>query len=340
MVQIDGGAIEIQEWVIHDIPQNFRHGDQEELHLSEAISPSDPAVARFFEQKISESFSKSCHPILAKDDAEVPDEIQDQLRGNVDLLQLSVSLAQRLYGSQTAAMSAGLLVAMKGQYRNSEPMLAVLKLEKEKGARAEQEQRDGKSTYTVQYLTDLFLTNRTRVFKVGIFTLADGALSAWITDPQSRGGVAQFFLEDFLQCELARDPRATTKAFHASAESFINTEVTDPTLRARYENAVLTELHRNTTELNLSDFAKGNLEVSDRDRFRTFMRERGVDDVFVKDTSDIKSKINRIQYEFQAGVKVNVPTESRDTVNITELENGLTELRVEDSLNKVRSRGA
>lgn len=342
MVDFDPGLVEITRWVIHEIPKTFRKQDGAEPTLSEAVSPHDEEVARFFERKISDSFGRSKHQVQPDGKSETPGSVLTCLCGKEDLLALSISLGKQLFASQSGAMSGGLLVVMEGTHDGS-PVLSVLKLEKEEGARAASAQVEGKSTYSVEYMRDLFLTGRTRVFKVAVFARdKNEALVGWVSDPQSKGtDIADFFLATFLGCQLTNDPEVATQRFHDAAERFINEQVTDPEKKARYETAVVAELNRNDAEVKLKVFVKDNLDVEDRKRFVDAMHADGVDESFVKDIKLIKTRLRRLQHEFEAGVKVSYPVDTPgDIVKVKGRPDGRTELQVIDTLKNLRSRGA
>lgn len=340
MVDFDSGMVEITRWVIHEIPKTFRRQEGVGPSLSEALSPYDAEVARFFERKISGSFARSIHEIQPGEEAGTPDAVAARLRGEDELVELSVALGTRLHESQSGAMSGGLLVVMEGVH-GEEPVLSVLKLEKEEGARASSANVEGKATYSVEYLKDLFLTGRTRVFKVVVFALADtDRLIGWISDPQSKGtDIANFFLETFLECRLRNDPKVATKKFHAEAERFVNDSISDPEKKARYETAIIAELNSNSAEVQLRGFADDNLDVEDRDTFVSDLRQAGVERVFVKDVQLIQTRIRRMQYEFGSGVKVSYPVDTpNDVVNVSGRDDGRTELQVVDELKNLHSR--
>ena len=312
MASFDPGKVEIARWVIHEIPKTFKKQEGVAPTLSEALSPYDVDVARFFERKISDSFGRSKHEIQPVIDKATPKSVAGRLRDEHELVDLSVELGRRLHDSQSGAMSGGLLVVMEGTH-DGHPILSVLKLEKEEGARASSAKVEGKTTYSVEYMRDLFLTGRTRVFKVAVFALNDdGTLVGWVSDPQSKGTeVADFFLETFLECALANDPKVATRHFHAEVEKFINEKIVDPEKKARYETAVIAELNRKDAEVRLRSFAESNLDVEDRNAFTSAMQGAGVESTFVKDVHLIKSRIRRMQYEFEAGVKVSYPPTRR-----------------------------
>jgi hypothetical protein len=340
MASFDPGTVEISRWVIHEIPKSFRRQEGSSPKLSEALSPYDAEVARFFERKISDSFNRSKHEIQPAQEAATPGTITARLRGEDDLVELSIGLGNRLHQSQSGAMSGGLLVVMEGTHGEA-PILSVLKLEKEEGARASSAEVEGKSTYSVEYLKDLFLTGRTRVFKVAVFALAEeDQLAGWVSDPQSKGSdVADFFLETFLECQLRNDPKVITRRFHAEAERFINERITDPEKKTRYETAVIAELNSNTSEVRLRAFADNNLDVEDRSAFVSELHHAGVEAAFVKDVQLVRSRIRRVQYEFEAGVKVSYPVETpADVVTVSGRSDGRTELQVVDELKNLHSR--
>ncbi|MBV0919497.1 nucleoid-associated protein [Mycobacteroides chelonae] len=339
----DTGSMEVKRWVIHEIPQAFRAQDNIEPTLSKAVSPYDDEVARFFERKIGESFRKSKHQIQPADgESLVPAAIAQLLGDPSDgVLDLSTALAEHLFAAQSGAMSAGLLVVMEGLYQGSTPIIATLKLEKEEGARAANTEIGGMSTFSVEYMRDLFLTGRTRVFKVSVFMLDSEdppQLKGWISDPQSRGAhVADFFLHSFLGCQLVDDPKIVTRQFHVEAENFINTHVADPAKKARYETALVAELQGNSSEVGIRSFCDNYLDLKDRAPFEKALVDAGVAQSFVKDTQLIK--LARVQYEFVQGVKVSYPVDAPDgVVTVSGRDDGKTELQVVDDLKKLRSR--
>lgn len=340
MVSLDPGLIKISHWVIHEIPKSFRNQVESSPTLSEALSPFDAEVARFFERKISDSFNRSKHGIQPVQGSATPERITARLQGKDDLVELSISLGTRLHQSQSGAMSGGLLVVMEGTHGGA-PILSVLKLEKEEGARASSAEVEGKSTYSVTYLKDLFLTGRTRVFKVAVFALTEARqLAGWVSDPQSKGAdVADFFLETFLECQMCDDPKVVTRKFHAESERFINERVTDPEKKTRYETAIIAELNSNTAEVRLRAFAESHLDADDRDAFISDLQKAGIESAFVKDVELIRSRIRRMQYVFEAGVKVSYPFETpANVVTVIPHNDGRTELKVLDELKNLHSR--
>lgn len=344
MTRFDPGRLEAHQWMIHEIPHVYRAGgERAEPATSEALAPYDADVARFFERKISGSLTKGAQEIQPLPDAEVPRLILRHFAEESDLVTVSSELAHRLYDVQAGSMSSGLLVVVAANH-GDEPVLVVLKLEKEEGARASQTRVEGKTTLTVEYMRELFLTGRTRVFKVAAFRghAPAGSLRGWVSDPQIQGtGIARFFLDDFLGCRLTEAPQVTTQRFHQLAEEYVNDQVADPATRARYETALVAELQSNRPALDVASFAEQNLDVDDRQPFAAHLQAGGVSRQFPKNLDLIKSKLRRLQYAFASGVRVTAPADAVDAevLNIEGLPDGRSHLEVTDNLNGITTRG-
>lgn len=311
---------------------------------SQALAPYDTDVARFFERKISDSMRKGAQEVQPLPDADVPALLQRHFASEVTLLTVSGELARRLVDAQVGSMSGGLLVVVAATHAEDEPVLTVLKLEKEEGARASQADVGGKATLSVEYMHDLFLTGRTRVFKVAVFRSRSEAsgLCGWVSDPQTRESrIAQFFLQDFLGCRLAEEPQVTTQKFHQLAERFLNDQITDPAVRAQYETALVADLQSNKPSLDPTEFAEQNLEPTHRQPFVAHMREGGVARRFPKNLDLIRGRLRRLQYAFASGVRVTAPAESieQDLLRVEGLPDGRSRLEVTDTLDQITSRG-
>ena len=84
-------------------------------------------------------------------------------------------------------------------------VIGILKLEREEGARLEQTHREGRPTYDILHLKDLILTEKTKLFKIGLFfkgAFEEFGYEGKACDNQlsytSNREVAEFFLTSFL----------------------------------------------------------------------------------------------------------------------------------------------
>lgn len=111
----------------------------------------------------------------------------------------SQGIAMYLYEQQPGDSPEGLLAVMLGTIRNN-PAVAVMKLQKLAGLQVREAQtEEGMRTLTVEILSELMLTEKTRVFKVAVFVKdADNVIHGRVSDEQlgsnAGGGVAPFFM--------------------------------------------------------------------------------------------------------------------------------------------------
>jgi len=146
--------------------------------------------------------------------------------------------------------------------------LGILKLEHENGLRAELTEEAGVHVFRIIVHDDLMLTPKTELFKGAVFVASeDDRLEAYAADMQSRAAMADFFLGSFLGCKLVESPLVTTERFFNEAERFIN-GLADAEKRARYEMALLAEMHSAHTQVNPNVFARTAFERGDHQSFR------------------------------------------------------------------------
>jgi hypothetical protein len=143
---------------------------------------------------------------------------------------MSQQMAMHLHASQTGVNPAGLLVVSSAVVDGNRA-LAILKLEKESGVRVHEDKTaDGRRTLSMEHIRELMLTDRTKVFKVGLFYPTTGGTVEGLVSDKQRGyqpqnEVADFFLKRFLGCALKQLPPVVTQDFLQATEQFINDEV-------------------------------------------------------------------------------------------------------------------
>jgi len=201
-------SFELRELAIHVVLRQMK-GQTVEAKLSQGLSPLDSPSAQFLERKFRDALEEA-NDIVRMDDPEslVPNYIHQYYLGLHDLLEVSQLMARRLQQVQTGVNSDG-LVLVGNVVRDGVKVLVIAKMEHERGARAEPVENDaGQSVYQIELLDDLFLTSKTKVFKVASFDERCVRMEDFrgkLTDSQIAGrNVADYFLYDFLGCERAR----------------------------------------------------------------------------------------------------------------------------------------
>ncbi len=154
----------ISSVMIHDVPRG--HDDTTGLVLTDAPIELDDQLRNYFQSKIAESLRKRGIAVAFDSfkDRTVYSAIGQILRDSNDLVQQSQLIAQRLHAIQTGVNPPGLLVVIFG-VDDDKPAVSILKLEREEGIRFQVNEVDGRRTVDLQFLRDLTLTNKTKVFK-------------------------------------------------------------------------------------------------------------------------------------------------------------------------------
>jgi hypothetical protein len=301
----------IAEVMIHDIPRG--NDVEEQLILTDDPITLDADLRRYFRQKIVGSLRERGVDVVAdlNEDGRVRNEVARIIANPSNLPVASRSIAEHLNVVQSGRNPAGLLAVVCGTV-DKKPCVSVLKLEREQGLRFRIETVENRRVVDLEYLRDLTLTDKTKVFKTSLFVLGGGSkdpaarVSGRVSDDQ-RGnetgiGVATFFLGRFLGCRLRDSPEKKTLAFVTVTDAFINKAVLSPERRGKYQIALLAAMQDQTSEVQARSFADTNLEQSDRPPYLDMVRDAGIDpDIpFPKDVSLVK--ISGFKMTFESGM--------------------------------------
>ena len=345
----DVGRLEIDKLIVHDVPSRRVNSQGASPTLSEIESPLTPTVRNYIRDKVVGALASNSFPVAfdPTSDSPVPALVMDNF-GNqrTPFVGASQALANHLFQSQTGSNPPGLLVVTQISIEGVNS-LALMKLEREAGARVASINHQGKSTFDVQHLSDLMPTDKTRVFKIGLF-VQEGttveSIAGRVSDNQAaqwnKSDIADFFLRRFLGCKLREEPRVTTRNYLDATEEWINSSVEDPVLKSKYEVAVLAEMQRNLGSINPRMFADQNLELDDRQPYISHLQERQVPVTeFPKDNFMIEARLRRISMELESGVIIMAKTDVfEDKVHITEEDSGQSRIEIIDRVKGMKGR--
>jgi hypothetical protein len=316
-------TLKLDDFVVHRIPERSDPDDDGPV-LSEAASPRDSHVFAFFRQRMSGVMASKGLPIepdtalfSANSRAEeVLLAVARLVEDPDELVAASREIGQRLYDAQDGRNPAGILVVARGEI-DGQPCVGILKLEHERGVQAEEEHNAaGQLVFRVILHNDLLLTEKTAVFKGAIFrrrSARDTTMIAEASDLQNKRDLAGFFLTEFLGCRLVDDPPEATRKYFDAAESYLNTQVEDPEKLARYEGALLAQMNSAVTTVDPDRFARDNLDAAEHQAFLDHLKAAGAPTkAFSKDTERIKSRIKRVAYRFDSGIKLAGTPEAMD----------------------------
>lgn len=341
---IDARTLQFENLIIHRVPQKAAPGlPESQPTLSDAAAPQTAAVRAFFQRRVRDAIGGrgvEVEPDPAQETATV-DAVRTALGDPEMLAATSRTIAVRLFNVQDRRNTEGILVVGAGHVSGMS-CLAILKLEHEPGVRAEERRLDdGSLVFEVVLHEDLLLTPKTLLFKSAVFAVdGDGGLEAVAADMQTTGSIADFFLVNFLGCRLVVNPAVATERFYTASENWIN-GIDDAEKRARYEIALLAEMHSGEASINPDHFARTTFSVDEHQPYKETIQAVGLHwRPFRKDISDIESRIKRVSYGFRSGIKlVGAPEAVQEHVTIESLAGVNSRVTVEDEITKVKGSG-
>jgi nucleoid-associated protein YejK len=344
---IDLSNIQIEKIIIHEVIKQPKSNTKIPPIYSEIESSLDDELRLFMKDRIVKSLSgKKSYQIIFDDKQKspIPQLFDTWIKKPASFVSISKEAATHLNNIQNGRNPGGLVAVIEVKHQNRF-CLAILKLEKEEGARLEQTSFKGKNTFDILHIRDLILSEKTQLFKIAIFFqngLKDLGYDGKLCDNQLNANqhhdVADFFLRNYLGCTHIGDPRELTKVFFYETQNFINSKISDPLERSKTGLHLLSYLSKPLGDINATQFARDFLSEHDKQDYITFLSDNGVlINSFPKDNTMIKNKLNDLCIEFENGVKVIGKQDKFDAnVSLSDAGEGKTKAEIIGKLKKVK----
>jgi hypothetical protein len=338
----DLATLVIRRVIFHDVPKNVRKGSAKP-DLSDLETNVSDQHKYHLQKKLTRVInSKYAYAIQFQDTptSPLPGYVRDLTKTDCkskDFIAASRDLANQLFDRQTGTASAGLLCTIDAVAGGRAAMI-FMKLERENGAQLHPTGEEGKKTFTMNMLDDLFLTDGTKLFKAAMFLRTgkgDDDFRATVCDDQlnvlSSNDVAHYWMS-FLGCSMEVAPRVATQRFFDSTLEFLSTAVSDSVMKSGIYEALQTELRSQKATFSPQSFISEHVPPELKKIFREHLKTDGVPlTAFSKDVTDIKGKLKRRAYETTKGGFISVPEEIADIVEIHP-----NDILVKDSVLKVK----
>lgn len=340
-------SFKVEAVMVHDVPRG--NDDDEELTLTDLPIDLDLDLRRYFRRKIVASLGERGVEVVAdgNEDDSVRSAIARVIADPNELVSASRVIAERLDEVQTGRNPPGLLAVIAGHV-DGKRCASVLKLEREEGLRFRIKVVGGRHVVDLEFLRDLTLTDKTKVFKTSLLVagrrrLGPDTIAGRVSDDQrganAAAGVASFFLGTFLGCRLKDSPEKTTLEFVQAADGFINEHVQSPERRGRYQVALLATMQDQTAEIRPRSFAQSHVEPADRPAFLDRVREAGLDPdrPFPKDVGLVR--VNGFRMTFESGmILIGSREDLRDRVDIRRDDAHTPGVEINDAVKRLRGR--
>lgn len=278
-------AITISKAIVHEVPKGAHSTkDDTDVTLSTDLTPLQVDTRRFIVDNMVKFALKHPRDIKldpaasSKTPALVSKIIED---ADNNFVQASQDIARVLYRSQTANSPSGILVVASVN-KDGRNAVLLMKAEHQEGMRLRRDEDTGR--LDLEHLNELIVGQNSKIYKVAVMDLADdGTLIGQMVDQQNGVMYADFFLSNFLGCQLADKAELQTKVFMESAIKHFNEQLDDPVKASRYAGALSAYMHAPAADFQPSVFADDFLEPQDRDDFLAAIPESVGDGVIRKD---------------------------------------------------------
>lgn len=343
MERNDIARMTITSVIVHDIPKHKKGETTSQVEYSERESDLTPELKVFFKNKVTEAISSKGFKVIfsTAPTSPVPEHLRSILKGRIaTFIESSKVIAKHLHDIQSGWNPAGILVILKGKV-DRKSIVVVMKLERDEGARLKKHQRE--HYIDIETVRDLMLTKKTKLYKVGFHfdreecaTDFDGYVCDNQVSIESTSGIAKFFLDQFLGCELFEDPQKMTRAFFEGSKSYVLT-IDDPIKRATYYEHLLSYMNRPQDAIDPREFATTHLEQVDRQQYEDHLTRLNVGIApFVKDNELVRGHITRMLIDFENDVSIiSRNGEFGNRVRLTDAGEGLTKAEITSKIRKI-----
>jgi hypothetical protein len=325
----DLATLAIHHVIFHDVPRNARGADAQPV-LADDETAVDATQKHHLKTRLIRAIgSKSAYPVCfnAQSSSRIPAHVRSFTQPNRNreaFVAMSQELAGHLFEQHHGGVSPGLL-CVSAVTAAGQSGLAIMKLEREEGARLELEERRGRRVFSMSVLNNLVLTDGTRLFKSALFLRTgrgDDDFRSLACDSQlnimSSDDMAKFWLR-FLGCTFVIEPRVATQRFYESAVRFINNSITDAIQKNDLYEHLQSQLKAPARTFSPRRFIQDYVPEAYRGGFQEHLESEHVSlSNFQKDLSDIQGRVNRLAYHTPRGAIVSAPAEERNLVEVTD----------------------
>ncbi|HET6382950.1 MAG TPA: nucleoid-associated protein [Armatimonadota bacterium] len=195
-------------------------------------------------------------------------------------------------------------------------LLAILKLDLQRGLRRELSREDKKTRVRLVPVMDLLPDAERRLQKCAFIPESPHSLpyDLMILDNQAAGrserSTANFFIADFLECDLIEGPREFTRKLPAETERWLQEEGATPVVAIEAREAVIQALHEPQVDLNrLAESVVP--EPEKRERYLAHLEASGFQGrSFSTDASAADRLSSSLTYLLDNGVKISGDAEA------------------------------
>jgi hypothetical protein len=328
---IDVALLKIEAAVFHQVPTRTMvnpDGSQAQPIVATVESSLDTKLRFFLRDRLERAFKGAAQPIVRDDDASspTPDLVAEGLATGAatDIVTPFGPLPHLLLAVQAHNSPQGLLSIVRGTC-GAAAILAVLKVEQERGLSFETRIQGDEVSVEVAIEEGLVLTDKTELFKSALFYLDNGELAGYVTDDQTgsvfRGPSSEYWLREFLGCRYQRDFDVMTRSWIKATERLIKSDIADAAGRDYVLTAMLTELGANRNDIDPRRFIDNYVPDEYKDAAVARLAAQGAPTTRFRKSRDVSDQAPKKKvFVFTDGTEVKVPTDVSPELSTEEVD--------------------
>lgn len=232
--------------------------------------------------------------------------------------------------SSSRTIPGGLVVVFDGTVGNpATPFFAIMKAELHEGFLKT-------SDLKAQFVSDLFLSPKTKLYKIGMF-ISDGTTprpplpSGWTPlvydsamSTANRDAAATYFYSVFLGLDIPDNAAHQVRNFFDKTKTFISTSSLDPEGKVDLFNSLYTYLKVDQgNTIQVSEFADRFMSDSLGDQYRHHMQQQNFPMTAIrKDLTEVKGSLRLRRFKFTRSIILSGPPEAMsDLVTVSPVVN-------------------
>jgi hypothetical protein len=336
---VDFGTLELERIILHGLPKWPLDEPRPTPALKEGLVQGSAAVRSRLTDGIRKAMNENSSTAIELPNTTVASDVTaagdlNDLLSVLDearFVELSKTIATKLDVVRPRSAVKDHLVAVATGTASGQPIVAVLNLESQAGVTAKETIVEEQSTFEMNSVENLILTENTTIHKAAIFWPQEGdsaPAAGRIRDYQlsrvSLDAAAAYFLDRFLGASIAEDNSIWSQQFFYASQSFVNDVIEDKNDRFSMFMALQVYLSRPEGTVSINDFLETHVDNEFHDGWRQALQDGGVPrEPFLLNPIRVESRFLNTSIDLGNSVKLIGPSgEMEDAVTFGEDENG------------------
>ncbi|MEV8254966.1 nucleoid-associated protein [Rhodoglobus sp. NPDC076762] len=300
--------------MLHELPRGRQRDDDDSgMVFSNQPTPLDVQTDRFIREEMLDPYVMSGREIVDAQagSSPVPTLVREIIADGALLPAHSRNIADWMHKTQGGGSSAGVFLAATAVSAGLDRFV-IMKAEHQEGVRLNHSGAGDDVVFEVQHLTELIMGQNSQVYKIAVMWIDPNSdlLVGRMVDKQNGVGYADFFLSEFLGCELTHQAEVLTQRFVKGLGKFLNSPTLNEEKKLRYAAAIVSVLESPASKLKPTQFLRDFIEREDRDLAAEFIGAQIASMEFRKDVTLVRGQIGGLKVHTTSDVTISASSDA------------------------------